>query len=262
MEIVVKIFQLWRALMKMTYRLKSVVWSLFRSAGYEIYPRGDKGSAYETILPTSMYCPWNVDALFQKHYQAIKANTLVDIFRCYGLWSLVQQTSKLAEGALIEVGVWRGGTGALIAKRAELSGIDSPIYLCDTFRGVVKAGVHDSTYTGGEHSNTNRRIVESLIGSMRLKNVRILEGVFPDDTAGHVNEEKIRFCHVDVDVYDSAKDILDWAWPRLVKGGMVVFDDYASPVCDGIAKYVNEEMLKPDRFMIYNLSGHAILIKN
>src|SRR2546422_203089 len=72
--------------MKISYQFKTLVWSLFRRAGYEIFPRGDKGSEYETIRPTAMYSPWNVDALFQEHYQAIKENTLVDIFRCYGLW--------------------------------------------------------------------------------------------------------------------------------------------------------------------------------
>ncbi len=247
--------------MKLTYRLKSLVWSLFRKAGYEIYPRGDKGGRYETILPTSMYCPWNVDKPFQEFYQAIKDNTLVDIFRCYGLWSLVQQAAKLPEGALIEVGVWRGGTGALIAKQAELSGIDATVYLCDTFKGVVKTGPHDSTYTGGEHDNTSRKTVAALVEKMHLRNVQILEGIFPDDSCSEVKEDKIRFCHIDVDVYQSAKDILEWVWPRLVSGGIVAFDDYSSPVCDGLTKYVDEQMSKPGSVMVYNLNGHGLLIK-
>jgi O-methyltransferase len=247
--------------MKLSYRLKTVVWSLFRKMGYEIFPRGDKGGAYETILPTAMYSPWNIDEQFQKYYQAIKENTLVDIFRCYGLWSLVQQAGKLSEGALLEVGVWRGGTGALIAQQAALSGIDGIVYLCDTFRGVVKTGPHDSTYTGGEHHDTSRRTVEALVDSLQLNNVQILQGIFPDETSRAVKSEKIRFCHVDVDVYQSAKDIVDWVWPRLVPGGIVVFDDYASPVCDGLTKFVNEEMSKPDRLMLYNLNGHGLFIK-
>jgi hypothetical protein len=65
----------------------------------------------------------------------IQRNTLVDIYRCYELWTLVEQTSKLA-GGIMEVGVWRGGTGALIARKALIAGVEDPVYLCDTFQGV------------------------------------------------------------------------------------------------------------------------------
>ncbi len=40
----------------------------------------------------------------------------MDKLRCYELWTLVAQSCKLSDGDILEVGVWRGGTGALIAK--------------------------------------------------------------------------------------------------------------------------------------------------
>ena len=52
------------------------------------------------------------------------------------------------------MGTWRGGTGALLAKSAMLSGMDEKVYLCDTFKGVVKASEDDSVYVGGEHDDT------------------------------------------------------------------------------------------------------------
>src|SRR5687767_10189928 len=72
----------------------------------------------------SNYWPWDEDQAFLETYRAIEAHTLVDRYRCYELWTLVQQAVKL-EGGLIEVGVWRGGTGALIARRAQLSGVQA-----------------------------------------------------------------------------------------------------------------------------------------
>jgi O-methyltransferase len=42
---------------------------------------------------------------------------------------------------------------------------------------------------------------------MNLDNVEILEGVFPDQTGHLVENEEFRFCHIDVDVYQSANDI-------------------------------------------------------
>jgi O-methyltransferase len=72
---------------------------------------------------------------------------------------------------------------------------------------------------------------------------------------------RFRFCHIDVDVYESAKGILSWIWPRMVTGGIVVYDDYGFRECEGIALHVNEQLHEIDRLIFHNLNGHAILVK-
>ena len=54
---------------------------------------------------------------------------------------------------------------------------------------------------------------------------------------------------------------MDWIWPKLVVGGIVIFDDYGTVKCSGIIKYVNDEKNKNDRLFIHNINGHAIFIK-
>jgi O-methyltransferase len=129
-------------------------------------------SAYDYVYPTANYAPWNSDPMFLKVFESIRSHTLVDIYRCWELWSLVGQTEKL-EGSILEVGVWRGGTGTLLAKKAQTCRTEDTVYLCDTFSGVVKAGAHDTIYSGGEHSDTSQSIVENLIQALDLKDVRI-----------------------------------------------------------------------------------------
>jgi O-methyltransferase len=218
-------------------------------------------SGYDYVYPIANYAPWNSDAGFISVYKTIRANTLVDIYRCWELWSLVNQTEKLG-GGILEVGVWRGGTGALMAKRAQLARANNSVYLCDTFEGVVKAGAEDTIYKGGEHADTAQHVVEDLVRALDLKNVRILKGIFPDET-GHLVDpgERFRLCHIDVDVYTSARDVMDWIWDRMVPGGVVVYDDYGFSFCEGITKYVNEQVGKADRLVLHNLNGHAIVIK-
>jgi O-methyltransferase len=216
---------------------------------------------YETVMPHATYAPWNTDAVFLETYRAIQGYTLVDKYRCYELWTLVEQSRKI-EGAIIEIGVWKGGTGALIAKKAKLCGIFDSVYLCDTFTGVVKTTDQDTHYKGGEHSDTSRHIVESLIfENLNLNNVKILEGIFPDQTAHLIRDERFRLCHIDVDVYQSAQDIIDWIWDKLVIGGIIVYDDYGFNTCDGITKHVNEQKSYPDRLIFHNLNGHSIIVK-
>lgn len=215
---------------------------------------------YEVITPRSTYAPWLNDIKFKKTYKLMKNNTLVDKYRCYEIWKLVEEVKDI-EGIFLEVGVWRGGTGSLIAKHAEILGIKDKVYLCDTFEGVVKASNKDSKYKGGEHSDTSREIVVKLLNKLNLKNVKILQGIFPDDSSGKISEKKIRYCHIDVDVYKSAKDIFDWVWPKLQVGGVVIFDDYGFSGCNGIRDFVNENRGQKHKLVIHNINGHGIIIK-
>src|SRR5205807_807514 len=110
-------------------------------------------------------------------------------------------------------GVWRGGTGCLMGRRLKLLHFPATIYLCDSFQGVVKAGSTDSHYSGGEHADTSQSIVERLAASLDVRNIKILAGVFPEETAHVIDNLQFRLCHIDVDVYESGREILEWVWP-------------------------------------------------
>jgi O-methyltransferase len=241
--------------------VKKSVQGMFKIFGLELVPLPTGTLEYEHVHPVANYTPWNVEAEFLSTYELVRSNTLVDIYRCWELWTLVGQTAKLG-GAILEVGVWRGGTGALMAKRAAAFGDKDRIYLCDTFEGVVKAGGRDTLYKGGEHSDTSLQVVEDLLRKLEVPNTRILKGIFPEQTA-HLIEPDTRFrlCHIDVDVYQSAKDSMAWIWDRMVPGGVVVFDDYGIKGIEGITRYVNELAAESDRLVLHNLNGHGIVVK-
>ena len=217
-----------------------------------------EGTSYSVVEPLATYSPWRQDAEFQKIYGQIRTHTLVDIFRCYEIWQLVVESGKLS-GDCLEVGTWRGGTGALIATQAaRLSRCET--FLCDTFKGVVKTGSEDPIYVGGEHADTSVSIVQALLDRTGAK-AHILEGIFPEETGHLASDRQFRFCHIDVDVYQGAKDISQWVWPRLVSGGIVVYDDYGFLATGGVKEWVNEERTIADRIVIHNLNGHAIVVK-
>ena len=223
-----------------------------------VYPPG-----YSKILPESNYAPWEVDSDFASIYRRIADHTMVDQYRCYSLYQLLRQVLTVS-GDILEVGVWQGGTGALLAHGAcvHTAGV-TPCTIClaDTFTGVAKAGVHDPYYKGGEHANTSSETVVSLLESLDVHNYKILSGVFPEQTGGCIADRQFRFCHIDVDVYQSAKDTFEWVWPRLQPGGIVVFDDYGFYGCEGVTKMVNDTKDALDRVFIHNINGQAIMIK-
>jgi O-methyltransferase len=243
---------------------------LARGAGYSIAKglampavrrEAVRSGAHGMYFPIATYSPWLTDEPFQRAYRAAKRNTLVDQWRCYELWTLLGELREIP-GAVIEVGVWRGGSGALMAARCTELGIAEPTFLCDTWTGIVKTGEVDTYYHDGKHDDTSKAIVEKLVRRMGLADrVRLLQGIFPDDTGSAAEDHVFRLVHIDVDVYQSAFDVFAWAWPRLSPGGVVVFDDYGFPATPGIARFVDEQRGLPDRLVVHNLNGHGLVVK-
>lgn len=249
--------------------LKRKVKKLAARLGFDVFPYGIwkvktrtiSGMHYQHVRPLATYAPWLDDAEFVRIHGAITSSTLVDVYRCFELWELVGQVAHLP-GNLLEVGVWRGGTGTLIAARARATArARKLVYLCDTFTGVVKATGLDTSYRGGEHADTSEDMVSGLVSALDLDNVRIVKGIFPDDHRQAMDDEQFCFVHIDVDVFQSAKDILDFAWPRMPVGAIVVFDDYGFHSCDGIPKLLAGYRGRHDMLILHNLNGHAVVVK-
>ncbi len=210
------------------------------------------------IVSYSTYSPWLDDNEFSAVHEVIKEYTLVDIYRCYELWYLLRKNKNL-KGDVLEVGVWRGGTGCLMA--SALRDTHCTIYLADTFTGVVKPSENDTHYKGGEHSDTSIEIVKTLAGKLNLTNIQILQGIYPEKNAlSRVPGTTLRMCHIDVDTFQSAKDIFIDVWPIVEPGGMVVFDDYGFWGCEGVTKLCNTLEITDGTF-IHNLNGHQIIVK-
>jgi O-methyltransferase len=213
---------------------------------------------HQVLYPHATYAPWLGDDQFLRIYEKVKTHTWLDIYKAYEVWSLAKQSIR-TEGDILEVGVWRGGSGALIAEAVKNT--NKTVYLADTFSGVVKAGPNDPQYKGGEHSDTSSKTVADLLKSLSLKNAVLLEGIFPDDTH-HKVKGIISLLHSDVDVYLSTKHIVEWSLPRLTRGATILFDDYGWSGCEGVTTYCDDELRQNDDLcFVYNLNGHAVFIK-
>lgn len=190
----------------------------------------------------------------------VASYSLLDKMRLYELWQLANQVKHLP-GNAIEIGSWRGGSGCLIASRIAQDDKEAMMFLCDTFSGVVKVGCHDTFYQGGEFANSSESIVADLTKRMCLQNVKILAGIFPEETGPQIEGLLFKFAHIDVDVYQSARDAFEYLFPRLLNGAIIVFDDYGSSSTSGISRYVDELQGRPDIVIIRNLNGQAVVIK-
>ena len=72
----------------------------------------------------------------------------------------------------------------------------------------------------------------------------------------------IALAHIDVAVYFSIRDSLDFIWPRLSRGGFIVFDDYGFATCPG-ARQAVDEFFAPLPIRPLSLpTGQAVVFKS
>ena len=136
-------------------------------------------------------------------------------------------------GAVAEVGVYRGGSLAVLAKLFP----GKSVYGVDTFDGMP-AVVDDDIHEEGDFSDTDyEQVRDALCGA--FLNVIVLKGFFPDDVVGVLPQE-FAMVHVDCDIYTSVRDCCEFFWPRMVSGGVLVFDDPGFQTCPGARRAFSE----------------------
>lgn len=121
------------------------------------------------------------------------------------------------QGAFVEFGVYRGGTAYRLYRLAEKQGRE--LYLFDTFSGIPYRDEIDN-HLVGDFSDTSIEEVRKA-----CPNARLIIGVFPDSFRDFP-QVPISFCHVDADQYRSVRAACECFSPLMVKGGVMVFDDY------------------------------------
>src|SRR5690606_12688497 len=118
-----------------------------------------------------------------------------------------------------EVGCYEGGSARLLCEVRN----GKPLHLFDTFSGLPKStGKDRSLYIGKEKRNRKQYAcsLESVQTYLKdYSNVHFYQGMFPQ-TAGPVEGAKFSFVHLDVDLYESTKNSLEFFYSRMTSGGI------------------------------------------
>ena len=171
----------------------------------------------------------------------------------YSSVETVHQTYALAkemqsvDGCFVECGV---GAGSQIMAMA-LTYTQKNIIGFDSFEGIPLASEHDDSQPGiGEFTPVTDRLVSSGITSHSVDNVlgnfnkmavhcptlKLVKGWF-QNTLPKFKPVPISLLRLDGDLYESTKVCLEYLYPMVTVGGVVIIDDYALPGC---AKAVHE----------------------
>jgi O-methyltransferase len=172
----------------------------------------------------------------------VKASTLPDIIverikrevklmrdpnECKRIYGLALAASTM-DGDFAEVGVYQGGSAKLIC---EARG-NKALHLFDTFTGLPEKGEEDWDINDLHTYEASLESVQKYLDG--YPNVHYHKGVFPDFDGVSLNDTKFAFVHLDVDLYQSMKDCLEFFVPRMVEGGMIIVNAY--PTSSGIVR--------------------------
>lgn len=124
------------------------------------------------------------------------------------------------------------------------------IYGIDSFEGLPEPTIKD-VHTKGDFALTDQEYGELLLFFVaNHPNVEIIRGfspeVFePDHGVNSIPEDTVySFVHVDVDLYSSVKDALDYFFPRMIPGAVMLIDDYGFPTTPGAKLAMDEFKIK------------------
>lgn len=174
--------------------------------------------------------------LFLKFTNADKYNYL-DMTRLVNFMLNITRTIENVDGSAAELGVYRGDTASILASICQRR--NKKLFLLDTYEGFFEK---DLT---GVDSGKNKRYVDTSVSYVKdvigdTENVYFIKGYFPDSAIGLPEEERYCFVHIDCDLYCPIKSGLEYFWPKLNTGGMIMVHDYSSGHWEGATKAVDE----------------------
>ena len=205
-----------------------------------------------------VFSPWKGYSDFQRSCQLASSKSLVSNDRLYVLYALAKQCLNIV-GEYWECGVYKGGTALLLSDLIKSSNAKKKLRLFDTFEGMPTTNPDkDLFHNKGDFSDTSIEAISGLFE--KTDNVELHAGYIPD-TFKNLDESKIAFAHVDVDIYKSVLDCCNFIYPRLQNGGVIVFDDYGFPSCPGARQAVDEFFKNKKEVPLVLSTGQAVVYK-
>jgi len=233
---------------------------LLAAAGYyrlrtRLAAKGENVPDIDLYRP--LFSPWEGLPEFRRFFDLVRPHTLVSPERCWMLFHLMRHALSLA-GDFAEFGVFRGGTALLAAELLREAGDPRALHLFDSFAGMPETSAGEA-FSAGDFDQTSEAAVRKLLAPVSV-NARFHAGFIPD-TFPEAGVAALAFAHVDVDLYQSVIDCVEFAYPRLVAGGIMIFDDYGFPSCARAREAADQAFVSRREKPIYLPTGQAMVIE-
>jgi O-methyltransferase len=196
---------------------------------------------FDVVRLSSISCPPDFLPEEVDTVEKVRPWTLTSSERIYALIQAVKYLENNAiPGAIVECGVWKGGSMAAIARTlVRLRATNRELYLFDTFEGMSQPTEKDVDYSGHRASEIliaqpqyycNDAPIDTVKGVLNAtgyprERMHFVQGKV-EETLPTLAPEVISLLRLDTDWYESTKHELFHLFPRLSSRGVVIIDDY------------------------------------
>ncbi len=156
------------------------------------------------------------------------------------LFQIYLSLSGTPEGDIVEIGTYKGGGAVFLKRVASLLRRNSTVIAFDTFAGHPHVLPGVDLHEVGQFSVDSKAVMDYL----SKNGVEFIEGDIIQTLPIHLSNRKVSFVHLDVDLYEPTKFVLDHMYNFLVPLAVLVVDDYLKDTCPGIERAVLEFMSK------------------
>lgn len=173
-----------------------------------------------------------------------------------GLWA-ARNCRKLG-GDFVECGVNYGFMSSAIMHDLDWDKTGKTFFLLDTFQGLDPRYVSEDEKKAGALEQSRAWLTSGFYVSgieavqrnfSEWNNLKIIAGTIPE-TLLQITSFEIAFAHIDMNNSPPEVAAAEYIWPRLVRGGLILLDDYAfygyrpqKIGMDGFARSVGTEVL-------------------
>lgn len=220
---------------------RRLVSRILRRFGYDLLPVSKVDLAYFAgVIPYANDQQIEVMNTCRPFTQTTREN-------CFALIRATEYISRNSiPGTFVECGVWKGGSVMAMAMTLDAMGETRDMYLFDTYSGMPPGQSDDIDLEGNDerwyreesdafvHAGRGEKWnaisleeVQNNLNSLSSTKQRFhfIEGRV-EDRLPAAAPQSIALLRLDTDFYASTKHELEHLFPRLVKGGILIVDDY------------------------------------
>lgn len=216
------------------------------------------------IIRTSKEGYPDFDDQFWNIYVAARPYSLTTVERMYVLYQATNYVvANNIQGAIVECGVWKGGSVMISAATLKKLNAEKEIYLYDTFEGMSEPTEKDvtfrneSAYQNWDKIKSSRSIIFCYSTLEEVKK-NVLSTGYPEDkfhfvkgkvedTIPSIVPDKISILRLDTDWYESTYHELKHLFSRVAVNGVIIIDDYGywKGAREAVDQFFKEMNIKP-----------------
>ena len=171
------------------------------------------------------------------------------------------QTGKVN---IVEAGVWYGmsTTYAISALQNTLGqSLNYEVFLYDAWEGMKEENLtHSEKYRIGEYSYLSLEQTKSNLRDFQ-ESCRFIKGHIPEVLVENPGPSDLSWLHIDLRSSMPTLRTLEHFFPKLLPGGLVLFDDYSHSIYKVIRIAIDDYCKKLNGLLLPLPTGQAILFK-